>query len=247
MFNLFHKNIDQKQRVERYGCWLMLALAALYAFVCTPVYYVANSNVLLQDSVFTFAWDFVNDTVQYLYYWVAFSFVIFFAAKYAFRSIGKLLAVFAGCSVSRYFFGLIIVFMIDKDWDLFGYEMKQVLEVVLGDLLMMGIAVLLVYLIISKKTQTKALSESFQSASVLQIRYPLMGGMLAVAFIPALMRIASRIWFDLFLGAPQGNSDLVSMIVYYVGDVLCAVIGYLVIFLIVSQLTIKAEQTKSKE
>ena len=247
MLKLFSQDMDQKQRAERYGCLLMLVLAALYALVCTPVYYVANSNVLFQDSIFTFAWDFVNDAVQYLYYWVSFSFVIFFAVKYAFRSIGRLLTFFSLCSAGRYFLGLIVVLIIDRDWELFGYEMKQVLEITLGDLLMMSLVVLLIYLILARKGNNKEVSRSFQSSSVLRFSNPLLGCMLAISFVPALMRILSRARYDLFLGAPQGKADLISMIIYYVGDVLCGVIGYLIIFLIVSQLNMKPEATQSDD
>ena len=125
---------------------------------------------------------------------------------------------------------------------MFGYEMKQIVEVTLGDLLMMGFAVLLIYLILTRRSKNSEILKSFQSASVLQLSHPLMGCMLAVAFVPALMRILSRIWFDLFLGAPQGTGDLISMVVYYTGDVISGVIGYLAIFLIVAQMNIKSAQ-----
>ena len=246
MPQFFSENMDKKQKAERFGCALMIALAALYAFVCTPVYYVANSNVLL--SSFTFGWDFVNDAVQYLYYWVSFAFLIFFAARYTFRSIRCLLVTFSVCSAGRYFFALIVILIIDKDWESFGYEMKQILEITLGDLLMMGLAVLLVYLILVKRAQSKDALKSIQSASVYHIHKPLMGCMLAVAFIPAVIRIVSRVWYDLFLGAPQGKADLISMVVYYTGDVLCGIIGYLVIYLIVLKLFYKdAEVYKTED
>lgn len=247
MFKLFSREIDQKQKIEQFGGFLMLALAAVYAFICSPVNIFSYSNILISNSAFPIFWDFINDAVQYLYLWIAFAFVIYFSTKYSIKECWKLLTFFTSCSLGRYLFSLLISLAINNDWEVFGYEFKYVLIDVLSDLLMMGAVILLIYLTVVRNTKQGTRIESVQYVSLLQISNPLIRCILASAFVPALLRVVARIFYDLFLGAPQGKADLISMIVYYTGDILCGVIGYLVIFLLVSQLKLKDEEARQRD
>ena len=204
MFKLFSREIDQKQKIEQFGGFLMLALAAVYAFICSPVNIFSYSNILISNSAFPIFWDFINDAVQYLYLWIAFAFVIYFSTKYSIKDCWRLLAFFASCSLGRYLFSLLISLAINNDWEVFGYEFKYVLIDVLSDLLMMGAVILLIYLTVVRNTKQGTRIESVQDVSLLQISNPLIRCILASAFVPALSRVVARIFYDLFLGAPQG-------------------------------------------
>lgn len=68
-----------------------------------------------------------------------------------------------------------------------------------------------------------------------------------MGLIPAAAQLLYRVRYDIFYGAPTDALDLMWMIVYYVGDILCAIIGYLVILLLLNSLLARFYNENEKE
>jgi hypothetical protein len=85
---------ERKKRVERYGGLLMLAITCFFVFVCTPVYVLTSSNIMISRTIFPVLWDFVQDVAHYLYYWIAFAFLSYLFARYSAKATRFLILVY---------------------------------------------------------------------------------------------------------------------------------------------------------
>lgn len=244
---LFSKEIPQKQRLQRFQNILLFSLASFYALICTPVYILSVTNILISDSVFPVLWDFVQDITQLLYYWVAFSFVIYITSKYSFAECKKTALVYAGCSAGRYLVSLLVGYLLlgaTDGWDSIGSDLIYMAVDILVDWLQMAVVLLVVYLFLAR-TRTPGVLDF---RSMIAFEHPVLRCTLVVAFVPAFFRILARIRYDIFFGAPQvGTGDLFWMIFYYCSDVLSGVVGYLCLFLILSQINLNVEEEKQRE
>jgi len=244
MMDMSTFEMERKRKTERFGGFLLLVLSCFFVFVCTPVYVLASSNVMISRTIFPILWDFVQDVVHYLYYWITFSFLIYLSARYTVRSTGILVLVYAGCSFAKYFFSLLMDSLINSDWSSINYHLYYVMIDVLGDLLLIGIAVLVCYLFLGRKKEDKTQKIGFDFLGVFRLINPVQKCAMLVSALLTVSRVVSRVIFDVNYGAPQGSADLIGMILYYFGDVASGVVGYLFMFLIISQIHLKDETTK---
>ncbi len=234
--------IETKKKIERYGGLLMLAMTCFFIFICTPVYVLASSNIMISTTIFPVLWDFVQDAAHYLYYWIAFGFLIYLVARYSIKSTGFLALVYAGCSFLKYFLSLLLVNLINSDWTSMNYHLYYVSVDVFGDLVLLGIAFLITYLLLHRKREEKNIN--FDFSGTFQVSNLVLRCALLISIVLMLGRLGSRIIFDLDNGAPRGIADLLGMILYYLGDVISGLVGYLLMFLILSKLHLKEACSK---
>ena len=230
------------RRIQKLGMTVIVATAIFYALICSPVSILINSNVRFHGTILPVLWDFVSILVQYFYYWSFFAFLIYGAAEGGLNACRPLCVTFGAASVVRYFVSLLIGTIIMSDWSGFGYECKSMIPAILGDFMIAGLAILFVCLIFRNQkcmNVAKAVERVFDPSSP-----PLIAAMASVA-VPSILSLLSRLRFDLFFGDPQSRYDLLTMIVSYAGDVFSIVIGYLVVFLILTTL-VKKSQNESR-
>ena len=233
---------ERQQKVERYGGLLMLALTGFFVLICTPVYVLASSNIMISRTIFPILWDFVQDMVHYLYYWIAFSFLAYLTARDSLKSIGFISLVYVGCSFAKYFFSVLVSNVINSDWSSMNYHFYYVMVDFFGDLVLLGIAVLFCYLFLHRKREEKNIGFGF--AGMFDFSSSVLKSILMISLVLTVSRLGSRIIFDIDNGAPRGISDLLSMILYYFGDIASGVIGYLLMFLVISQIHLKDEEAR---
>ncbi len=242
MIKLTTSEMKRKQKVERFGGQLLLALACFFIFICTPVYILASSNIMISRTVFPILWDFVQDLTHYLYYWVAFSFLVYISARYTIKSTGFLLLVYAGCSFAKYFFSLLLDNLINSDWSSMNYHMYYVMIDFAGDLLLIGMAFLICYLFLHRKKENITENNCFDFSGMFRLSNPVLKCSFSFSMVLMVSRVVSRLIYDFNYGAPQGRADLIVMILSYFGDIASGVIGYLLMYLIVSQIHLKSEE-----
>ena len=246
VMNLNKIEIERKQKVERFGALLLLVLAGFFVFVCTPVYVLASTNIMISGTAFPIFWDFIQDVNHFLYYWVAFSFLIYLSARYTVRSTRLLLLVYAGCSFLKYFLSLMVDNLIHADWTSMNYHLYYMMIDVLGDWLLMSMVFLLCY-VFFERVKEKKKTISFDFSGVLQLSNPVLKCTLLVSLMLMVCRLLSRFLYDVNYGAPQSRADLIGMIVYYFGDVLSGIVGYFLVFLIISRIYLKDEEAARRD
>ena len=236
----------RKQKAVRAGIWCLIAISLFYAVVCTPVYHWSVSNVLIMDTVFPQIWEMVQYLIQFLFYWTAFSFFIFLAARYTIRACRPFLIGYTVCVVLRYFANLVAgyVMMAGKDgWSDLGSDLLYLLLDVLGDAAQMALVVLIVWLLTERGRPGKE-NGNLRLSKLFGWRDPLLRCLWLAAAVPSAVSLLARIRYDLFFGAPQSRYDLLTMVFFYFLTVVSVLVGYLAIFLIVNQLNLKEEEAK---
>lgn len=230
--NLSIHEQDRKRKTERKAMLSLAAIALFQSVICTPLHHLFNSNVSFQATVLPQIWDTVQYFVSFAFYWCAFAFLIYTAVRYTLRSTVQIMIYYFVFSSARYILSLLVGSLMLLQFPIWD-DLWQFLFELLIDAVQIGAVALTIYLLFEKgRTDRVQISlRSLFSTSDLFLR-----GMMMTALIPTVIRILSRIRYDIYVGLPQGGADLLGMIFWYVLDIVCALIGYLVMYWIVSKL-----------
>lgn len=259
--------MEQRTRgaCERRFAVLIFALTLFYAAVCTPLYLFFSSDILFDDSVLPLLWDVLMGACNYLFYWVGFAFLLFLGARYSLRGCKAFFAVYAGAVLFRYVANQLSGFLVMgfPTWSKFASsDLPELLFCIVMDLVLMAFAVLAFHLIVDKTPlkingdETLMLSDAtvyprvhlwYDAQKLYDRSNALHRTALWMGLIPAAVQLLNRVRYDIFYGAPTDALDLMWMIVYYVGDILCAIIGYLVILLLLNSLLARFYNGNEKE
>lgn len=246
----------QRRRMLRRLAVYLLLTACFYAAVCTPVYLIAVSDVLIQDTAFPMVWDCLMTLVNYGFYWISFSFVSYAALRFHISKCIPLLSLYAGMVVFRYGANLLAGFLVNGFptansflADTFPYFL---IDIVL-DWAQMAVVVFILYWIV-KNTPHK---RGEKRDSLLRSHMPIVGlfhfqnpatrAALWSGIIPAAVQLLSRVRYDIAVGAPVNAVDLLWMIVYYLSDILMALVGYFLIVLLLNRLFLREEKARLQD
>ena len=235
---------EEKKRTVRIGLWLLIGIAAFYSIVCTAVYHWAQSDILVADSVFPSIWDMVQQIVQIAFYWIAFAFFIFLSAQHTVKGTIAFLWGYAACVCGRYFLSWAVGSLMVMEPFEIGTFLEDILYLfvdIVVDLAQMGIVVLLYFKLVEPHRENGEIKIPLDR-KMLDFKDPFLRCLLFSAMIPGVLRIVARIRYDIFFGAAQDFIDLLWMIFYYASDVASIFVGYLVIYLIASHLTLKEKE-----
>ncbi|MBE6633329.1 MAG: hypothetical protein E7620_03180 [Ruminococcaceae bacterium] len=224
----------QNRRLEKLGMIVVAAIAAFYAFICTPIYILISTNVVLLNSILPTVWDLLQILLQFFFYWCFAAFLIACLKGDKERMPRALIVVFVCSSFGRYFISLVIGYLMTEglgEWGFFMNDLLYMMIDVLGDWFICGVAVLASYFLLFRNRIPHKDQER-----LLDFRDPACVVILCSIAFPTLLSIGSRIISDVFLGAPQNTYDLIWMILAYVGDLLSYPIGYLVVFLLLHRI-----------
>ncbi len=241
-----------KERKKKMMQGLSIALGAIalfFAAVCTPVYLLLASNVLYQGTVLAFLWDVLMTVTNYLFYWIAFSAVLYAGLRLGFGRIKVLYAVYGAIIGARYFANHLASCILngvqsinDFVTDYFPYIILDILL----DALLMALAVGLTLLCLRHRLPGSGrieerpafLSEFLPATRIFDRKNAFLSTMLGVAAIPAAAQLISRLIYDLSLGYIASRLDLLWMFTYYLSDFLFWIAGYMVMLLLMNRFSL---------
>ena len=234
-------------RYTRSGAVLLIALSVFYVVVCTPVYLISVTNVLISETIFPQIWDLFQNLLLFLNFWIVAAWLAVICIKEHFAKVWQLCAWFVLSSVIRYFGSVSISTRIMQSNDL-AEDYIGALEDSLSEwvplVLLIGI-VGGVWLFLMKN-KNRNLQNDLPPEKIFPLDSPVKKILFWLAAVPSLLHILARIRYDISKGAPKQTVDLIGMILFYLADLLCWLIGYLVIFFFVNRLTRpKKEEVKS--
>ncbi len=232
----------------------IFALTLFYAAVCTPLFLFFSSNILFDGSVLPLLWDVLMGACNYLFYWGSFAFLLFLGARYSLGQCRAFFMIYAGAVLFRYTANLLAGYIVMglPTWSTFASsDLPYLLFDIAMDLVLMAIAAVIFHSIVDKTPLRIAAEGDMMQTEVTECSrvrlwcnsqglYDKNNALHRTAVwygvIPAAVQMLSRIIYDISYGAPTSGIDLMWMIVYYVSDILCAFIGYLVILLLLNSL-----------
>ena len=248
---LFEK-CRKKRMLVWFSVWLF-AISAFYAAVCTPVYHVLNSDILISDTVFPLLWDTLMQILNYLFYWGAFAIVLYAIFRLGIKNCISFLGIYVGTVFFRYFSNLLAGFLTNgfplMDRFLSDDLPYLILDIVL-DLLLMGVFVWILIAVQRRNTTARNrkrgefLLSNLPFVKLFDLKNPVQLAAFLGALIPSAVLLISRVIFDISYGAPTGIVDLLWMAVYYVSDIGSALIGFILAVLLVNRFYFSEEKAR---
>ncbi len=231
----------------------LAAIIGCYACICTPIYLWTTSNILVQQTVFPIIWDYVMMAVNYLFFWVGFSAVIYATFSYGLVTLKQLLPLYGLAALVRYFANLLASYFVmgfPTAEDFFTLTLWFTLLDVLLDCVLMGVVVLIVYMLLKKRVHAPDacyhLKDYLPYQSTFALSNPLCRAAFLASLLPSAIRLLSRVRYDLYIGSAQSRVDLIWQIVSYASDVLLAPIGYLVMLLLINRMYLLHEEAHAR-
>ena len=238
---------ERRRKTTRTGMWFIAAIALFYAAVCTPVYLWSSSDVLIVDTVFPVIWDVVQQLVRYLFYWTAFAFVIYLAARYTLKACKAYLIRYVVIVAVRYAVSLGISSAMlagSAGWDSLWSDLLYMLLDIVFDCAQMALVVLVIHLVIERNRKPGA-EQTILLPRLFDFSNPILRTALLAVALPSAITLLSRMYYDIFFfGGAQNLVDLLVMIFSYLMDVVSVLIGYMAAFLIISKLNLKDEEAR---
>lgn len=231
---------EERKRTVRIGLWLLIGIAAFDSIVCTAVYRWAENDILIADSVFPSIWGMVQQIVQIAFYWIAFAFFLFLSARHTVKGSLSFLWGYAACVCGRY----LLSFAVGSLMVMEPFALEDFIEIfilVAMDLAQIGLVVLFYTKLVEPRRMNGEIKIPIDR-KLFEFSDPFLRCMMLSALIPGVVRIVGRICSDILLGAAQDFIDLLWMIFSYASDIVSVFIGYLVIYFIVSLLTLKEKE-----
>ena len=223
---------------------LLFGIALFYAVVCTPVSIIVSSDILLSETAWPLVVDLVLWVFNYLYFWIAFAFLLYFAVCFGKSAYSAVVGMYLGATVFRYTANLVSGFY-QIGFPRSSVFVSKYLPYFIIDIFMDAVQFSIAFLVVHFCTEKiVVLSRNLPITKLIDRRNVVAKAAFWLAAIPALIQLGSRVIYDIDFGAPRGLSDLLWMIFSYWSDCMGLVIGYFVILLIVKHLYVKAEETK---
>lgn len=245
------EQIQYRQLKKMFAFWLLI-IAVPYAAVCTPIYHMINSNVLLSGSLPSLLLDFLMDLLNQLFYWGAFAVLIYTACRHGIEQCNWFVGIYSAIVLFRYIANLLAGYIMvgfPKLSDFFKNDFGSLVFDTVLDILLLGIVFWILRSMLSKsKGRGEPLMQSvFPLKRIFTIGNPVQKSVFFAAVLPAAVRVLSRIIFDLFYGAPTDLLDLLWMTTYYLLDLLGIVIGIIVITMILNRIYFKEMIAKAED
>ena len=236
----------RKKKARKSFLIFSVALVLVYAFVFTTVNILITSDALMARSILPVLWGIVMDLSNFLFYWIAFAFLILFGFSYDRKTKGFWISYVAVVLV-RYLLNQLASSLLLGFYSINDF-LSDSLPFILIDIVMDLLQALVAFLIVRKLAQfsKEELTAHIPSDRLFDLSNPILKTAFWVSVIPAAVRILSRLIYDLFIGIPKSFGDLLWMVTYYLFDLLSFLVGYFVILFCLNRFALK-EQRASAE
>lgn len=229
--------VEKRAAMVRRYVTISLTVALFYAVICTPANLLVNSNVLLLQTILPLFVDIVMTFANFLFYWVSFSFLLYFMFEFGFGESKPFFLSYCAVVCGRYVLNLLAGYVV-MGFPTFGAFFSNeflflLIDIVMDLVLQMGIA-----LLILRKTVGEhcGFDNYMPAVRLLDFANPLQKSAFFITLIPSAISLLLRLLYDVRFGFPQSFTDLLWMISYYLSDLLSVLIGYVVILLILGSI-----------
>ncbi len=235
----------------------MLFLSAIILFhsvIYYPLYLYLDTNVLWRNSIyFLLLTEIAEPLAGYFFFWISFAYLIYVGVRFSYRSALPFVGVYCVGVVLKYTLQNIcfIIMMGYPRWTN-SVRIPELLFSVAMDLLVVGFAMLFLFLIFKKREKGNekkdVLNGYMPFSGFFQLSNPMQKAAFLTALLPSAARLFSRAYYDIRLilaeRIPDSAPEIFLVITYYLTDCLTALVGCLVVTMMLSyfrQLELKAK------
>ncbi len=220
--------------LRRFTVWGAV-LILLQGAVCNPLYLYLSSDIMWRGTVWVQGLELLMTLLNYLFYWVSSATVIFAAVRFSRSAALRFVGVYAVLAVLHYPISSVCGYAVmgfPRASEFVSGQLGGLLFSTVMDLVQMGLLLLSFRFLGREKLYAVCLPFS----RLLPKGNPVQGAALLGGVIPAAIRFLFRMYYDIFFyGAPMGAGDLLVMLVYYLSDLFCILLGYFAILLLLNR------------
>lgn len=237
----------RKRRILKGYLIFAFVLTTVYAVVCTPLNLILTSNVLMMKTILPITLDVVMSFMNFAFYWGSFAYLLFYLYQEGLSASKPFLISYVALVFYRYITSMLASFLVlgFPPFDSFlSFTLPYFLFDIFMDLLQLTVLCFLSHKVSSQGGMLKAympFQKTFDRQNALCLN------ILKAALIPAIISILSRLIYDVNYGFPKDTADLIWMLTYYLADLLCILVGYIVIMLFLNSLYLKDLEQKSEK
>jgi len=236
----------------------LTVLISLYIFVFAPLYVWLSNDVLYMGTVLPDVFEVLCSTVDILVFGLSYGVILFALYRFPFKKALVLVYVYIASIFYKYVGNLLMTYITDgvPKSGVFS-DLLNVGFYILLELLQAGIVLLIGAKILTTAKQRESIrleaakkaqisyepsAEYLPFSRLLNLKNPLQGAAFWMAFVPMIVHVLQRVYFDILLTVSNGFYgnpliDILWMLLYYTLDVVAyGVIVYFIEILLVSKL-----------
>lgn len=221
----------------------------LSVLVFSPLYVITSNDIIYATTVIPELIYLVIEVCNIAVYAICHSAVIYSVYRLSFRRTGIVAMTYCAVTFLKYTGNLFVTLAFNKTIDVsdiayvllyFAADMLQLVIVILISCALMRsfyrrLSVIEKTGAILGKEKTTKREQIFPFGKFFDRSNPLQKASLYMGILLSVIKILTRIWYDLYYGAPGSATDFIWMIVYYLSDILTGFIAYLVSLLVLSK------------
>lgn len=239
----------QKKKTLREYWIIILALTFFYAIVCVPISVVTRTDAVVIDSAFPLIWETVMQVLNYVFYWISFAYLMYFLFSFGFGECRDFLIAYALTVCLRYGLNQFVtsaLYGFPSVEEFVSNSLGEMVFFIIMDLLQMSVAVWIAYLTARLGVSLK---KHMPFGKLFGFQNPLVKTAFKLAWIPAVLMLLQRFIYDLgFVQEVSGGVHIVlgilGILVFYLADLLCVLIGHFVILLFLNRFFLRDEKAR---
>ena len=241
--------ITQKNKTLKEYWIIILVLTFLYAIVCVPISIATQTNAVIMDSVLPLIWETLMQVLNYVFYWLSFAYLTYFIFSFGIREckdffVAYGLTVFLRYGLSQFVTSYLYGFpSIDE---FVSNSLGEMIFFIIMDIIQMMIALWIAYLVARFGIQLK---QFMPFKRLFDFGNPIVKTAFKLAWIPAVIMLAQRFVYDLgFVKEISGSGSafigIIGILIFYLADLLCVLIGHFVILLLLNRFFMRDEKAR---
>lgn len=218
-----------------------LLLFSLQSFVLEPVYISVTSDVVIGESVLPAVVKIAVNAIRIITYSLCYAVIIYSACRFTAGKI-KIQFLLFGLSIAYYYAANSLVsYITDPEFnfvELYYVLVSMALEVLMHTFIL-GVS------LASAEKNHISVENTMPFEKLLSLSNPLQriafycGGTISICLV------LSRLLYDLQVGAPESNSEIIQMAVYYFSDIFAGFVTYLIMIYVFMTLYLREKNKKA--
>lgn len=250
------KNNKNKLRLSQAMIFSCMIIFSLITFLLTPIYTFVASDIVTGVTILPDAIKIILNLLEISAFAFCYSLIIFSTVTSSKKKALSLCIIYISACFIRRAASLLVTLFVDGyiiSTDVFSVLLYFILEVVqVFIVFIMARSVAKKHILASTGIKSSAVKDggvigiignrSFSFTGVYSRSNPFQNCALKAGALIAIIKIFTRIVYDIDYGAPQSLSDGLTMAIYYISDIFICVIFYVLSWLILSGLVKKHQQ-----